>query len=307
MPLESEHIWAIVLAGGQGTRLSALTTALYGHPVPKQFASFDGRRTMLESTLDRVARVVAPERTVVVVGPGQVAVARDLIALFDRCTLLAQPVAAGTAVAMLYGLAWIEATDPDACIVTFPSDHHVVDERGFADAAASAVTASCDLGRLVLLGATPTSNDPDYGWIVPGSKLGDRAWSIERFVEKPDQTTARTLRAEHALWNMFVSAAPASVLATLLGRFLPDQVVRFATWAHGSGPVGDAFRSIVPADFSRDVLQHANDLAVIPVADLGWSDWGTPERVVASLRGTATGRRLVARLEARGARRVDAR
>lgn len=306
MLLSPQHTWAIVLAGGEGTRLASLTTVLYGHPVPKQFASFDGRRTMLEITLGRVARVAPPERTVVVVGPGQAAIARDQLALFDRCTLLAQPVTAGTAVAILYGLAWIRATDPDACVVTFPSDHHVLDEHGFGEAANVAVATSFDLQRLVVLGVTPSSEESDYGWILPGFRLGGRALSVDQFVEKPDPTAARALRARGGLWNTFVCAAPATVFVEQMRRFLPEQVTRFEDWALGSGPVGDAFRGISPGDFSRDVLERATDLAVVPVADVGWSDWGTPERVFASLRGTTSGRRLAARLEGRAARREGA-
>lgn len=57
----------------------------------------------------------------------------------------------------------------------FPSDHYVADDRGFIAAAAAASLASQRLGRLVLVGTTPDSPDPEYGWIVPGPSAGSGA------------------------------------------------------------------------------------------------------------------------------------
>jgi hypothetical protein len=52
---------------------------------------------------------------------------------------------------------------------------------------------------------------------------------------------------------------------------------------------------MMPANLSRSVLSHAGRLAVLPVAASGWSDWGSPQRVLASLAGTDGHRRLLAR------------
>src|SRR5262249_21067056 len=46
------HLWAIVLAGGEGVRLQPLTRELYGEPRPKQFAALTGHATLLRQTLD---------------------------------------------------------------------------------------------------------------------------------------------------------------------------------------------------------------------------------------------------------------
>lgn len=294
--LDSDRTWAIVLAGGEGTRLASLTAALYGRPLPKQFAAIDGSRSMLQATLARVEQIVPRERIVVIIGPAHLELARAQLATFAGVTLLVQPASAGTAVAILYGLAWIRAHDRGAGVLVFPSDHYVADDRGFIAAVVAAAGASRP-GRLVLVGTHPDAPDPEYGWIVPGRALEPGAWLVDRFVEKPDRATAERLQHAGALWNTFVLAAPATTLDQLAHAHLPIHAARFDAWAFGAGSVAEAFRELPAADFSRDVLQHAPDLVVAAMPNVGWNDWGTPTRVLSSLRGQPAERRLRDRLE----------
>lgn len=285
MTIDKRHSWAIVLAGGEGTRLASLTEALYGRPLPKQFAAIAGERSMLEATLARVEGVVDRERIVVVVGPTHAGLARAHLRRFEGVTLLVQPASVGTAVAILYGLAWIRAHEPMANVVMFPSDHHVVDDQGFIEAARRAMFAADRLGRLVLIGTQPDRADPDYGWVVPGEPLELGTSRVDRFVEKPDPEAAERLLRSGALWNTFLFAARAATLERLARTHLPEQAARIDAWAFGDGSIAEAFGGLTPADFSRDVLQRASDLAVLAMPDVGWNDWGTPTRVLASLGG----------------------
>ena len=296
MTIDTRHIWAIVLAGGEGTRLASLTEALYGRALPKQFAAIGGERSLLEATLARVEQIVDRERIVVVVGPTHAGMARLHLRRFQGVTLLVQPASVGTAVAILYGLAWIRAHDPTANVLMFPSDHYVVDDQGFVDAASRAMVAADRLGRLVLIGTEPDCADPDYGWVVPGEPLGLGASGVDRFVEKPDPEIAERLLQSGALWNTFVFAVPGAILERLARTYLPLHAARMNAWAFGYGPIAEAFRGLTSADFSRDVLQRASDLAVLAMPDVGWNDWGTPARVLASLQGKPVETELRAQL-----------
>lgn len=296
MTLDRDQTWAIILAGGEGTRLALLTVALYGRPLPKQFAAIDGERSMLQATLARVEQIVPREPIIVVIGPAHGELARSQLADVEGVTLLAQPASCGTAVAILYGLAWIRAHDHAANVLIFPSDHYVADDRGFVAAAAAASLASQRLGRLVLVGATPDSPDPEYGWIVPGPSVEPGVFAVDRFAEKPERTMAEHLLRDGALWNTFVFAAPAATLELLARQHLPLHAARFDGWAFGGGPVAEAFRGLSSADFSREILQRATGLAVLAMPNVGWNDWGTPARVLASLRGKPTEGHLLARI-----------
>ncbi|HSN25028.1 MAG TPA: hypothetical protein VLT45_02050, partial [Kofleriaceae bacterium] len=140
-------------------------------------------------------------------------------------------------------------------------------------------------------------------WIVRGRRL-DRtsAFSVARFAEKPAAEVAEELWRDGGLWNTFISAGPIRVFWNLARRYLPQHTAAFARYAAAIDTAGehtalaDTYQAMEPANFSRDVLAHADDLAVVPVAGSGWSDWGSPKRVFASLMGTINHDRLVARI-----------
>lgn len=299
-----DRTWAIVLAGGDGTRLAALTAAVYGAPVPKQFAAIAGDRSMVQSTLDRIARIVPARRTVVVVGRAHLPWARMQLA-DHAATTLVQPASLGTATAIFYALTWIRLQDPAAHVLLFPSDHHVADVPRFLDAVRTASRASRALDRLVLLGVAPDQPDPDYGWIITGRPVQAGCCTLERFVEKPGADEARRIHAGGGLWNTFVLAASAALLAELARVHLPAHAARFDAldrfaFAAGAPDLDDLYGRLEPADFSAKVLQRADDLLVVPMDGAGWSDWGTPDRVLASLYGTPAESVLRAQLDGVG-------
>jgi len=59
--------WAIILAGGDGTRLQSMTRAITGDNRPKQFVPVIGRSTLLDQTRQRVKLSFDPSRTLIVV------------------------------------------------------------------------------------------------------------------------------------------------------------------------------------------------------------------------------------------------
>ncbi len=313
---ESKRLWAVVLAAGQGTRLSSLTRALYGHDLPKQFAVLAGERSMLQTTLDRLAPLAPPSRTVVVVARDQVAFARAQLAAYPGVELIVQPRSLDTGPGVLLPLAHVLGRDPGARVIVAPADHHVPNPRPMLSALASATADPAVRDRLALVGVVPDDAEPDYGWVVRGGRLSSRgragraggAWRVAEFREKPDRDVAAALRARGALWNTFLFTAPGWVLWELAHRHLPAQATaleryRRAVELRGVRDVPDttsvllqAYSEMAPANFSRDVLERADDLAVMPVVDTGWCDWGAPQRVFASLRGSADYTALLDRL-----------
>ena len=170
-----QPLWAIVLAGGQGTRLSPLVQRIHADGRPKQFAVLTGSRSLLRQTLDRAAISVTPERTVVVTteihspyfasefsGPGAPRVGKVLVQSQDR----------GTAAGILLPTQWIAWRDPEATVAIFPSDHFVANDAAFMRHVTSlAAVVERHPGRIVLVAATPDSVETGYGWIEPGVEL----------------------------------------------------------------------------------------------------------------------------------------
>src|SRR4051794_40169709 len=136
---EAENLWGIVLAGGQGQRLTSVTRAVYGRDVPKQFAALGSDRSFLQQTIDRIAALVPCERTVVVGCRSDEALARRQLAEYRQAQLILQPSRRGTAAGLLLPLAQVLAQDPEATIAVFPSDHAFRREDVFVEAVARAV------------------------------------------------------------------------------------------------------------------------------------------------------------------------
>ncbi len=288
--------WAVVLAGGQGVRLRPLTRHLYGDDRPKQFAVITGGRSLLQQTLKRVGLRIPCERTLVVALREHVGYLESEFADMPAPRLLVQPSDRGTAAAILLAAHRIFWWDPQAIIALFPSDHFVLQETAFMDHVAGVVgTVEQRPESMILLGAQPTDPDTEYGWIEPGEPLGQTAvgplYRVRRFWEKPTLETARVCLAGGGLWNTFVAVAKASTLIDLGRHWLPAlhrQVARlaqFADTANESRAMQEAYTAMRSVNFSKAILDHCPpSLAVSRLPALTWCDWGTPERVLKSLR-----------------------
>jgi len=295
----SERLWAVVLAAGDGSRMAPLTRRLYGWDVPKQFAPLLGERTLLQLTMERIGPLVPPHRTVVVVADAHEPLARPQLRGYEGVQIVLQPHNRGTGPGVLLPLAHVRASDPDARVVIFPSDHHVRRPEIFRDAIIRAVALADEApSGLALVGATAGGPATDLGWIVPRGRARvtpTGGLTVERFVEKPSEAVARALMAKGGLWNTMVAAARGKALWRLLRSCLPEQTGAIERYGLRIGQpdaravLADAYRLMPAADLSRAVLQSAPGLAVVPMADAGWSDCGTPERLFECLQGTESG------------------
>jgi mannose-1-phosphate guanylyltransferase len=288
--------WAVVLAEGQGVRLRPLTRHLYGEDRPKQFAVIVGGQSLLQQTLKRVDLRIPCERTLVVALREHAGYLMSEFAGVPTPRLLVQPSDRGTAAAILLAAHRISWWDPEATIALFPSDHFVIEEAAFMDHVADVVMAvDQHPGWVVLLGAQPTDAETEYGWIEPGQPLGQTAtgplYRVRRFWERPTLERARACLAGGSLWNTFVIVAKASVLIDLGRQLLPDiheqftRITPCADTEHEPRAIEAAYMALPNANFSQAVLDRCPpSLAVSRLPALTWCDWGTPERVLKSLR-----------------------
>lgn len=277
--------WSVVLAGGAGRRLAAVTGA-----TPKQFWRPDGERSLLEDTLARVTALTPPERTVLVVdathGP-------FLAETSPRETdhVQYQPRDRGTAVGLFFGLLPILDAGDDAIVLVTPADHGISHAARFRNSvldAAAAVRAGQP--EIVLFGAAPVEPCTDYGWIALGAPAGAgraaRFRQVASFVEKPSLSDAEDLYRDGAVWNTLVMVARARALVSLFERHVPGLAALFLVAAGFAADerarvLSRHYADMAPVDLSRDVLTPARNLAAsVWPASMGWTDLGTPERLL---------------------------
>ncbi len=286
------RLWAVVLAGGQGTRLAPLVSRIHADNRPKQYAVLMGSRSLLRRTLDRVALSVPPERTVVVATKSHAAFLANEFARGDAPKILVQPVDRGTAAGILLPAHWIAWRDPQAVVAVFPSDHFIGDDEAFMEHVAElAVEVERHPAHIALLGARPDSPETGYGWIEPGSELAPGLRLVRRFWEKPDTETAKACMQRGCLWNTLVVVAKAAALVNAGRRALPSLDAALAGIRASSGTSAEeraierAYAAAPAANFSERILQAFPALlAVSTLPAVSWSDWGTPDRVLQTLR-----------------------
>ncbi|HVZ35803.1 MAG TPA: sugar phosphate nucleotidyltransferase [Polyangiaceae bacterium] len=288
-----QRTWALVLAAGDGTRLATLTTDANGRAVPKQFCSLDGGHSLLDEAVQRGRRIVPRERLCVIVAADHRRFWQPALWALPSGNVIVQPRNCGTANGILLAVLRILERDPLARIVFLPADHYVSDEVGLGRSVHAAVTLLTRHPRSpVLVGIEPEEADPELGYIVPGRALADGAHSVARFVEKPERRLARALLANGALWNSFIFAASGPTLVGMMRERMPELVESMATALARESRSGarsealdELYQELPPVDFSRAVLQGAEDkLRVVKAPACGWSDLGTPKRVADTLK-----------------------
>ena len=289
-------LWSIVLAGGEGTRVSSFVQRWLGKQRPKQFCTFVGTRSLLQHTLDRAARLTPVEQSVLVVAQTHREEAMTQLDGRGVGTLLFQPVNRDTAAGVFLPLTYIRKRDSQATVVIYPSDHFVYPEEKFLDNVRAAVLAAELLrDRIVLLGVAPDRLELDYGWILPGQRLSRAGrklvQTVQRFLEKPTAQQADEALSSHALWNTMVMTAKVDTLWQLGRQCFPELVDRFERLGRAIGTLEEArvmeaiYRDMPVRNFSSGLLQRVPDrVAVTELTNTLWSDWGRPERIADALR-----------------------
>jgi mannose-1-phosphate guanylyltransferase len=263
-----------------------------GRSTPKQYARLTGPKTLLESTLERAARITVAERVVAIVAAHHKRWWEHQLTAIPPSNVVVQPENRGTAAGILLPLLWIARFDRQAAVVVLPSDHFVSSEATLTRSVNDAIDAVREAGTaIILLGMQPEGPEDGYGWIVPCDGCEDCPYRVSCFLEKPTPETAATLHRRGAFLNSFIMVGDLQRLLSLFRREAPllwrsfEQLARRPdgfTWHERR--LAEIYRSVPNLDFSKHVLEAAADtLRVYPVPRCGWTDLGTPERLARHL------------------------
>lgn len=279
--------WGVVLAGGSGTRLSALTTDAAGTMIPKQYCSFLGGPSLLRTTIERLTTVLDSSRIVVVVSAKHRRWWEPELTDIAPENVIVQPCDRGTACGILLPLTSILLRDPKARIVVSPADHYI---RNWETLTRSLAEAQAHVDSrpesMVLLGMEPDRPETEYGWITPSSSGEDAVRVVTSFVEKPEAELARELLESGALWSSLTFVATGQTLMQHFRLSMPWLVNRFSLglafgfWDTPQHALLSLYDKLPDVDFSRRILERTEEsIYVLPVPPCGWTDLGSPRRV----------------------------
>ena len=300
------QLWGIILAAGEGTRARAFLSELCGGRGIKQFCTVIGCRSMLQDTLDRVERLIPRKRILVVVSRYHREEVSQQLAGWPDENIIFQPENCDTTAGILLPLAYISRRDPLATVAIFPSDHFVLHEERFMEAVRHGVWDTQRFPwNLTLLGVLPDCHEDGYGWIMPGDEEANRETrAVHGFWEKPLASQAQELWQRGALWNTFVCVTQGGTLWSMVRRAVPEIYERFRQIRQALGTpqsekvIEQAYATMPAVNFCSGLCEPLTaDLRVLPVSSVGWSDWGTEDRIVATLRQLGTHTELLARLD----------
>jgi mannose-1-phosphate guanylyltransferase len=270
---------------------------IVGDDRPKQFCPVFGPTTLLAQTRTRIQPLVRPERTLYVVVKAHEAFYQSDLADVGADQMIVQPSDKGTTAAIAYALSQVARMDEEAIVGFFPTDHYYADTRRFHEAAKVAYrVAARRPDSIILLGAAPRRDDSEYGWIQPGSRLlcgATSVYQVHRFWEKPSPRVAQELLARGCVWNTFVMIGRVKTFLDAMANAVPELSNAFRRIGRKRWPLLDEavveglYNELRYEDFSRRVLSMCpHRLAVLLLGDAGWSDLGTPQRILAALAHT---------------------
>jgi len=252
----------LILAGGVGTRLFPLSRELF----PKQFIPLFDNETLFQKAVKCALLFSKPDGIIIVTSKNHVFLVRDqLSGLCEGCTVLAEPEGKNTLPAITYGILEAYTTHGSESALVLPSDQYMEITSEFTGAVQTAETLANEY--LVTFGISPTSAHTGYGYIKPGitTKGGFR---VDRFIEKPDRSTAEKYLAHGYLWNSGMFLFSPDMFMEELRLHAPGVAEAF------THPIDEAYRQTPAVSIDYGLLEKTSRAAVV-LLNTPWNDFGS--------------------------------
>ena len=276
-----EHYYAVIMAGGGGTRLWPLSRKNN----PKQLIDFGTGRTFFQMACDRLEGLFPPDRVIVVTIAEQAKELQHQYQSIPEENYLIEPLPRGTASVVGLAAAVLQKRDPEAVMAVLTADHFINDVKKFQNLLISAFHAAKE-NYLVTLGIKPTFPSTGYGYIQYGEKIGtfnkSDCFRVIQFKEKPDLELANQfIASQDHYWNSGMFIWKAEKILTEFRLQMPEveNTLRKIQNEWGTPGQNDGISAfwpeIKPQTIDYGIMEHASNVVVIPAIDLGWSDVGS--------------------------------
>lgn len=268
-------IHAVIMAGGQGTRL--WPQSRYNNP--KQLWEIFHGKSMLQNTVERLAPLIPPQRTLIITGEHLAEQICTQLPQVPSKNVIVEPM--GRSTAPCVGLTALYIDDPDAYMAVLPSDHVIQQPDEFRRLLKIAVDVASEEEHLVTFGIRPTGPETGFGYIQRGEYVRDEVYTVREFTEKPDAPTARQfVDSGEYYWNSGMFVWKVSTLMTMIERYLPNLYQGLMTIKSALGTpdeprvIEDVFEKIESVSIDYGIMEKAGTTYVVP-GDFGWNDVGS--------------------------------
>lgn len=275
-----QHAYAVILAGGGGTRLWPKSR----NQTPKQFLKLSGSHTMIQVAAERVTKLVSWKNVIVVTNKLYLSEVRDQLPQVPPENIIAEPEKRDTALAMLVGALFAKSKDPQAIVLNAASDHVIADDKEFARVMTSALEVAGNDHKLVTVGITPTYPHTGFGYIRIGDDLrklgrGLSLFQVDSFTEKPNLPTARAfLSTGRYFWNANMYVWSAEDLQAAFAKHMPamhqlTQKLDHLNSEQFHASLEEVYAKAESISIDYAISEKADNLVLIP-GDFGWNDVG---------------------------------
>lgn len=276
----NKHLYAVLLAGGGGTRLWPKSRG----KTPKQFLKLTGEKTMMQIAAERINQLVDWSKIIVVTNKKYAKDVKKQLPDVLADNIIAEPEKKDTALAMLVGALYAKTQDKDAVIINSASDHIVVNLAEFDRVMLKAVQTAEKNQHLVTVGITPNYPTSAFGYIKVGKEIKklDRdlnLFKVDSFTEKPNLATAIAfISTGRYFWNANMYVWSAKTLLAAFNKHMPSM----AKLTRGLEKLKtEKFHQALPAIYAEAeaisidyaISEKADNLVLIP-GDFGWNDVG---------------------------------
>lgn len=274
------NLWAIILAGGYGTRFWPLSRMKR----PKQFLPIVSEKPMVQETIERVLPLVSPERIVAIAPEDLISVLKKETSKYKGIKIIAEPSGKNTAPSIILACSYISKLDNDPTVIVLPSDHFIGKKEEFLRAVNASFHLSREIESLFTFGIKPSSPETGFGYIqINREKLksyeGEKFFEVIRFVEKPSRETAEEyLRSGDYFWNSGMFLWRISVFRESLKRFAPeyyevyDELERVSI--NQKKRLLEIWDKIKPLSIDYALMERASSITMVR-AEFDWSDVGS--------------------------------
>ncbi len=267
MDFSSQHLYAVIMAGGRGERFWPLGR----RKRPKQLLALSGERSMIEETVLRLFPLLPAEHVFVLTNDSCVDAVRELLPIPSE-NVFGEPTGRDTAPCIALASALIGRLDPEATLVVLPADHIVRPAKAFQQVLLAAARRA-RTGELITLGVSPDGPATGYGYIHLGEAAGEGFRHVLEFTEKPDPETAeRFLRSGDYRWNSGIFIWRVDAIIAAFRRYCPPLAEKIDGWLAGADYRAD-FAECQKISIDYAVLEKAENI-LVGEAPFDWNDIG---------------------------------